>query len=226
MSACDVVGGQHLGFILDPQQCTYDPAKDATALCTGAIGTNGVVGTNATAACVTPTQATAQNKIWFGQTADGSVPDAAANNGFNANLTSNQLWYGLTPGRDQRPGRRQPVHDLVGHGGARAAGSDDRDAGVHQRGRRTALNGWRNLTYGQLANAFAQGIALQPFFGNINTDSADLKRAKERPARRSSSTTAAPTTLDPAAELDQLLHAGRQSSTAASRRRRRTTACS
>jgi feruloyl esterase len=35
VSACDVVGGQHLGFILDPQQCTYDPAKDATALCTG-----------------------------------------------------------------------------------------------------------------------------------------------------------------------------------------------
>ena len=53
MSACDVVGGQHLGFILDPQQCTYDPAKDATALCTGTVGTNGVSGTNATAACVT-----------------------------------------------------------------------------------------------------------------------------------------------------------------------------
>jgi len=40
------------------------------------------------------------------------------------------------------------------------------------------LNGWRNLTYGQLANAFAQGIALQPFFSNINTDSADLTAAR------------------------------------------------
>ncbi len=39
-------------------------------------------------------------------------------------------------------------------------------------------NGWMNLTYGQLANAFAQGIALQPFFGNINTDNADLTAAK------------------------------------------------
>jgi feruloyl esterase len=40
------------------------------------------------------------------------------------------------------------------------------------------LNRWQSLTYGQLANAFAQGIALQPFFGNINTDNADLAAAK------------------------------------------------
>ena len=45
------------------------------------------------------------------------------------------------------------------------------------------LNGWRTLTYGQLANAFAQGIALQPFFGNINTDSADLTVAKDGGAK-------------------------------------------
>ena len=62
---------------------------------------------------------------------------------------------------------------------------------------RTA-NGWRNLTYGQLANAFAQGIALQPFFGNINTDSADLTDAKKAGVR-SSSTTVSPTTLIPTA---------------------------
>ena len=177
VSACDVVGGQHLGFILDPQQCTYDPAKDATALCTGTIGTNGVVGTNATAACVTPTQATAQNKIWFGQTADGSVPDAAANNGFNANLTNNQLWYGLTRGATTGLAGNSPFtisSDMV----ALELQDPTIATPAFTNAVSNGLNGWRNLTYGQLANAFAQGIALQPFFGNINTDSADLKGAK------------------------------------------------
>jgi len=177
VSACDVVGGQHLGFILDPQQCTYDPAKDATALCTGTIGTNGVVGTNATAACVTPTQATAQNKIWFGQTADGSVPDAAANNGFNANLTNNQLWYGLTRGATTGLAGNSPFtisSDMV----ALELQDPTIATPAFTNAVSNGLNGWRNLTYGQLANAFAQGIALQPFFGNINTDIADLKGAK------------------------------------------------
>jgi feruloyl esterase len=44
-------------------------------------------------------------------------------------------------------------------------------------------NGWKNLTYGQLANAAAQGVALQPFFGNINTDSADLSGAQASGAK-------------------------------------------
>ena len=177
VSACDVVGGQHLGFILDPQQCTYDPAKDATALCTGSVGTNGVVGTNATAACVTPAQATAQNKIWFGQTADGSVPDAAANNGFNANLTNNQLWYGLTRGATTGLAGNSPFtisSDMV----ALELQDPTIATPAFTNAVSNGLNGWRNLTYGQLANAFAQGIALQPFFGNINTDIADLKGAK------------------------------------------------
>ena len=177
VSACDVVGGQHLGFVLDAQQCTYDPAKDATALCVGTVGSNGVAGANATPDCVTPVQATAMNKIWFGQTSDGSVPDPAADNGFNANLTGNQLWYGLTRGANSGLAGTSPF----------AISSDMTALELQDPTIATpsftnavsnGLNGWRNLTYGQLANAFAQGIALQPFFGNINTDNADLSAAR------------------------------------------------
>jgi feruloyl esterase len=75
VSTCDVVGGQHLGFVLDPEQCKYDPTRDATVLCAGTTGAGGVVGTNSTAACVTPVQAQTMNKLWYGATADGSVPD-------------------------------------------------------------------------------------------------------------------------------------------------------
>jgi feruloyl esterase len=182
VSACDVVGGQHLGFVLNPQQCAYDPAKDAAALCTGSVGTNGVTGANATAACVTTVQATAMNKIWFGQTPDGSVPDPAANNGFNANLTNDQLWYGLTRGSNSGLAGNNPfaiASDMVA-----LELQDPRIATpAFSNAVSNGQNGWRNLTYGQLADAFAQGIALQPFFGNINTDNADLSAAKAAGAK-------------------------------------------
>ena len=182
VSSCDVVGAQHLGFILDPQQCAYDPAKDAAVLCTGTVGSNGVVGTNATAACVTPVQAMAQNKIWFGQTPDGSVPDPAANNGYNANLASNQLWYGLTRGASSGLAGASPFSIS-----SDMAALELQDPTIATPSFTNAvsngLNRWQSLTYGQLANAFAQGISLQPFFGNINTDSADLSAAKASGAK-------------------------------------------
>jgi hypothetical protein len=182
VSTCDVVGGQHLGFVLNPDQCTYDPTRDATALCTGTVGTGGVVGTNATAACVSPVQAQAQNKIWFGQTTDGSAPDPTANNGYNANLASNQLWYGLTRGASSGLAGASPfstASDMV------ALELQDPTIATPSftNAVSNGLNGWKNLSYGQLANAFAQGISLQPFFGNINTDNADLSGVKTSGAK-------------------------------------------
>ena len=44
-------------------------------------------------------------------------------------------------------------------------------------------DGWKNLSYAQLADAFAKGVALQPQFGNINTDNADLTAAKASGAK-------------------------------------------
>ncbi len=73
IGVCGIVGGLNLGYILDPSACTYDPRKDANVLCAGAAGI-GVTGINATAACVNLAQATAMNKIWFGQTDDGRCP--------------------------------------------------------------------------------------------------------------------------------------------------------
>ena len=119
------------------------------------------------------------------------MPDPAANNGFNANLTSNQLWYGLTRGATSGLAGANPFSissDMV----ALELQDPTIATPAFTNAVSNGLNGWRNLTYGQLANAFAQGIALQPFFGNINTDSADLNGAKTA-APRSSSTTASPT---------------------------------
>ena len=178
VSACDVVGGQHLGYIPDPQQCTYDPTRDATALCTGTVGTGGVVGTDAGPECVTPVQAQAMNKIWFGQTADGSVPDPAADNGFNGNTTDGQLWYGLSRGATLSGLAGTNPFSIASDMVALELQNPTLATPSFTNATGNGANGWKKLTYGQLANAFDQGIALQPFFGNINTDSADLSAAK------------------------------------------------
>jgi tannase/feruloyl esterase len=179
VSACDVVGGQHLGYVLDPQQCTYDPAKDASVLCTGTVGTGGVVGTNGTAACVTPVQATAMDKYWFGQTPDGSVPDPAANNGFNANLTDEQLWYGLSRGANMTLLSGASPFTISSDMVALELQNPTLATSSFTNATGNGASGYKNLTYGQLADAFAQGVALQPFFGNINTDNPDLSAAQK-----------------------------------------------
>src|SRR4029077_2854086 len=51
VAACDKAG---LGFLLNPFQCDYDPARDSAALCAGAAG-NGVTGNNPdSATCMSP----------------------------------------------------------------------------------------------------------------------------------------------------------------------------
>lgn len=90
--ACDVVGGQHLGYIMDQAACRYDPTSDPEVLC----GNDG--GKNSTPDCLTKGQATALNKIWYGMTTDGSVPSPATDNGWNMELNSKQRWYGPARG--------------------------------------------------------------------------------------------------------------------------------
>ncbi len=98
VAACDKAG---LGFLLNPFQCDYDPARDAAALCTGIAGT-GVTGSNTDAAtCMNLKEAIALDKIWFGATADGSF-DAAqtpASRG-GKSLGAGQLWWTFTRGTD------------------------------------------------------------------------------------------------------------------------------
>ncbi|GCL63088.1 tannase/feruloyl esterase family alpha/beta hydrolase [Pseudaquabacterium pictum] len=190
VSACGVVGGQALGFITDPRQCRYDPTRDAAVLCNGAQG-NGVVGTSSHAACVNLAQAQAINKVWYGQTADGSVPDPLVDNASNATLAnSNQLWWGLSRGAF--------LGLLAGDAasppffGPFPIATDMAALTLQDPGYATPTftnpsgngqNRWRSMTYADLAGVSAQGDALQPFFGGINTDKPDLSRARAKGAK-------------------------------------------
>ena len=44
-------------------------------------------------------------------------------------------------------------------------------------------DGWKTLRYGDLSNAWDQGVALQPQFANINTDNPDLSNFRGRGAK-------------------------------------------
>ena len=111
---CDVVNGQHLGYIPDPSTCNYDPTKDASVLCAASGGTN------TTADCVTPLQARAMNKIWYGQTRDGTAPPPALDNGWPRTLDRNHIWYGLARGTNtvSALAGTRAIHDRNRPGGA------------------------------------------------------------------------------------------------------------
>lgn len=190
IAACDVVGGQHLGYIPDPSSCTYDPSTDPSVLCVSAGGSN------ASPACVTTVQATAMNKIWYGMTADGSVPSPAADNGWaaaaTAALPSGTLrWWGLARGTSTHAPAFAAfgLNGLASPNGAFSIASDQvalelQDSAiadphfVNATGNGQSL--WKGLTYAQLSNAYDQGVALQASFGNINTDNPDLSAFKAR----------------------------------------------
>jgi feruloyl esterase len=179
IAAC---GGSGLGFLLDPYACRYDPTKEAAALCSGVVGNAGAVGTNADAArCVSLAEATAINKIWYGQTFDGSAPDPATDNAAGPYLMgSNQLWFGLTRGTD--------LGALAGAGpfpiAADQVALELQNAAlaspffVNATG--NGANQWRTLDYAGLAVAAYQGLALQSSFANINTDNPDLSAFNDR----------------------------------------------
>lgn len=180
IDACDVVSGQHMGYIPDPSECRYDPTFDPSMICTA----NG--GTNSTANCVTPLQAQAMNKLWYGQTRDGTAPPPSVDNAWSVHIgVGNHLWYGLARGAS-----------FGGLGGSIAGvptpfsiatdmvalelqnPSLATPSFVNATGNGT--NGWKNLSYAQMAGAYDFGVILQPSFAHINTDDANL-----RPFRKS-----------------------------------------
>lgn len=190
IAACDVVGGQHLGYIPDPGACTYDPTTDPAVLCASAGGTN------TTSACVTVAQANVMNRIWYGMTADGSVPAPATDNGWPLasapSLPSGSLrWWGLSRGTSLYGAvfAAFGFNGLASPNGAFSIASDQvalelqdpkiADPGfVNATGNGQSL--WKNLSYAELSNAFDRGVALQSQFGNINTDNPDLTAFKAR----------------------------------------------
>lgn len=174
VNAC---GGATLGFLLDPYSCRYNPTKDASALCSGVSGNGGVTGTNTNAStCVTLAEATAINKIWYGQTTDGSVPDPASDNASGPYLNGfKQLWFGLTRGTD--------LSGLAGSTSPFPIAADQVALELQDPSMATpfftnaisnGLNHWNTLDYAGLTAAAYQGLALQSQFSNINTDNPDL----------------------------------------------------
>jgi len=181
IAACDMAGSQHLGYVLDPSACTYDPTTDPAVLCASDGGTNG------TDACVTKAQATAINKIWYGMTTDGSVPSPDIDNGWPAASSSTLLgsgthrWFGLVRGTSlgglANPNGAFPIaSDLVALELQNAAIGDP--GFLNATGNGQSL--WKQLGYAQLSDAYDRGVALQPSFGNINTDNPDLSAFKNR----------------------------------------------
>jgi feruloyl esterase len=173
-AAINACGGAEFGFLLDPQSCRYDPAKDAAALCVGTTGNGGVAGINADAAsCMTLAEATAVNKIWYGQTADGSAPDPALDNGGSATLGSTHLWFGLTRGTPLNLAMGSPF-SIATDQVALELQDPSYAAPNFINATGNGANRWNTLGYGGLTNAAFQGVLLQPQFSNINTDNPDL----------------------------------------------------
>ena len=174
ISACDLVGGQHLGYLLDPSQCRYDPTTDLGVICVP----NG--GTNATANCVTPAMATAFNKIWYGQTSDGSVPSPSVDNGTLITLTGNQRWFGLPRGVSMTALAAAPPSSIDVDLVALELQDPTWSLPSFVNATGNGANRWKNLSYEELSNAFDRGVALQAPFANINTDNPDLTKFRAR----------------------------------------------
>ncbi len=184
---CDVVGGQHLGYIMDLSACRYDPTIDQEVLCPAEGGSN------KTPACVTKAQAMVFNKIWYGLTPDGSAPPPASDNGWVHPLEGGRRWFGLPRGTSLYNTFYSHLFH-VNAGQASVAGpfgistdlvaldlQNPTMAGhnfVNASGNGAEL--WRTLSYVQLSNAFDRGDALDPLFGHNNTDNPDLSAFKAR----------------------------------------------
>jgi feruloyl esterase len=181
-AAAAACGGTSLGFLLDPLSCRYDPTRDAAALCSGVAGNGGVTGTSSNAStCVSLAEATAINKIWYGQTADGTVRDPAVDNAAGPGLSSDHhLWFGLTRGTILAglagPGpfpiaTDQVALELQDPTIATASFTNATGDGADR---------WTTLGYADLSFAARQGVVLQRQFSHINTDSTDLTRFDDR----------------------------------------------
>jgi hypothetical protein len=174
ISACDVVGGMHLGYLLDPSTCTYDPTTDAAVLCTASGGTN------ATANCLTSAQAHAANKIWYGPTTDGSTPSPSIDNGLRTTLSPKQIWFGWPRGGSI--GATSVATGGIQYDMVALFLQDPTIAGsTFLNAKANGANGWKNLSYAQLADAIAQGYAMEAAsFAHISTDNPDLSKFRDR----------------------------------------------
>lgn len=176
LASCDVVGGKHLGYLLQPESCAYDPTKDAAVLCAADGG-------NDAADCLSKTQAGVVNKIWYGLTHDGQAPDPTRDNGFNVHPSRDQRWFGLARGTNlgflagQKP--FAVAADLV----AMELGDPRLSLPSFINASGNGRDGWRQLSTADLNLAFDRGLELQNAFSRINTDNPDLSAFRDSGAK-------------------------------------------
>jgi hypothetical protein len=187
VAACDK---EHLGFLLDPFRCDYDPAKDAGALCAG-TSVDGVIGSNAdTASCLTAKEALAIDKIWYGATSDGSYePNPSSDVRTGKKLGPRQLWWPYTRGADiggliTSPGTDLLVLMMQDAGYASSYRSSYTSAAGKFVNPSTATRDkWTQLSYSGLADAFAKSELLQNELGDLFSSNPDLSKLRNRGAK-------------------------------------------
>lgn len=174
----------HWGFLLDPLACTYNPAQDPAALCANEKTEGGSVGSSNAASCLSLKEAQAINKIWYGMTRSGSAPDPRIDNGRTGQLSveQGQMWWGLTRGAD--------LTALAGESAPFPIASQmlaiiQQKPQLAQKGMFTnatgqAEDGWKSVSYAELASVYERGLAVQGSLARINTDSPDLSAFRDR----------------------------------------------
>lgn len=180
VQACDPA---RLGWILDPYACTYDPTKDAAALCAGVVG-NGVTGTNTSATCVSLTEATAINKIWYGATVDGTYDPAQSYDSRSGKfLGPNQLWWAWPKGASNGTIATPPNTEwlaLYGQDVAYASSlavSYTSAAKAFVNASTASRDKWAQLTYAGVNGLLNNGLTLQEYLANPDANNPDLSKA-------------------------------------------------
>lgn len=173
IAAC---GGAELGFLIDSLACRYDATQDAELICPEATDGSEPAGDGADT-CLTPAEARVINKIWYGQTVDGSAPAPATDSGPDHVLSDGRLWFGWTRDTDLATTSAGGAPGIFLAADQAALSLQDPTLGseffVNETG--NGANRWREtLAYGGLAEAQAEGVRLQPEFSHINTDDPDL----------------------------------------------------
>lgn len=179
IDSCNKVNGQKLPFILNPAQCRYDPTKDPAVLCAGVKGNDGVAGASTARACVNLAEAIALNKIWYGQTADGSVPDPALDNAGQAMSGSPiHLWWGIARGTDLARVAGTEPFSMATEMVAMELQDPSIATPAFKNPAGNGKDGYKDLSYADLALAYARGVQLQDELGHVNTDNPDLNRLR------------------------------------------------
>jgi feruloyl esterase len=177
--ASDLVGGEHLGYIMDPSTSRYDPTEDLDVICVDDGGRS------TSPHAVTRAQAAVINKMWFGMTSDGSAPSPAVDNGWDTPLDGVRRWYGRPRGTSFYAAAMKRMFGITpGATGADMVALELQNPTLAPEGFLNASGDgaefWKTLSYRQFSNAFDRGLALQPVFDDINTDDPDLSAYKAR----------------------------------------------